>query len=124
MNIVVHRVDKEIVESDMDYIHDKLNNLFPDKFHIDYKTHMIYVGAGRRLAVIFRWGDDPCKFGGVWPEYYLSDSEDIANVLEQGACKIDGKRLYDIDLVIRAIAYKYLCEQLIDYLLGVGGDVR
>lgn len=107
LSICIHNTTiKDSVETRNELLN-KLESCFPGKVFSYYNGSLMVVD--RRIHIDFRCGDDFSKLCCIHPDYYYSDSDKacILSMFEQGADKVNGRSLSDIDQVI-VICIKFI----------------
>lgn len=94
------KIPGQILEDLIDHGIDKLGR-------IHFSGVMINLGLD--ITIDFRCGDNPDKFAGVRPDFWYSDNDVIAEMLELGADKCGGQRLKDISRVVPIITEYLVC---------------
>lgn len=106
LHFIIHKEKVDDIKECSAYIIDELINAFPG-IRIGRFYNNTYITVGCSIFIDFRCGTDPCKLAGIRPDFYYSDNDNVAEMIEQGACKVGGKRFTNIDSVI-AIIIQYL----------------
>lgn len=100
--IVVHKKEYKDARKVSDYLYKTLKELYPSKLYRYHDDQVITLGNG--IQIDLRFGTNPYRLAGLWPNYYyVEDDGDIADMLEMGACKCNGKRLKNLDQVIHIV---------------------
>ena len=100
--IVVHKDTYKDVMEASNYIYECLETLYPGKVHAYHDGSFIDIDY--RIQIDFRYGTDPCKFGGLRFNYYYTDNNGIVvDMLEQSAAKRNGKRLKNLDQIVQIV---------------------
>lgn len=63
---------------------------------IDRNRLYINIGDNR----ISFWLGDPCRMGGLRPKYYNSNSRLASDFLQQGASKVNGYEIPDLETIV------------------------
>lgn len=116
--IVIHKTKCEEAKADSTYLCEILHILYPGKVHSRYDGSLITVDGNIRIDI--RCGTDPDKLAGIPSNYWYSDSDGVvADMLEQGACKCNGKRLNNIEQVVQIVRfYMTMFSEIDEYLAG------
>lgn len=114
--IVVHERTVEDAMNASKFIFERLDAIFPGKPRSCYDGRFITMGNG--IDIDFRCGTNTDKLGGIRPNYYYTDDSDyVADMLEMGACKVNGKKLGKLCYVIHIVSlYMLLNMQIDDWL--------
>ena len=101
---VVHKTYREDVQRASEYLCKTVHELCPDvSIRSYYNGQLIRINGGR-IQIDVRCGTESHKFAGIWPDYYYTDDDgEIANMLEMGACRVNGRRLEDPEQVVQVI---------------------
>lgn len=101
--ILIHKPTIEECKDVSEYLYETLNKLYPDKVHSYYDGTCMDIW-GRRIHIETRHGEAG-RLAGVWPNYYYTeDNECVADLLEQGACKVNGRRLNFVSDVLSVVS--------------------
>ena len=119
--IVVHKTRYEELKAARNYLCEKLDELYPGKVHSYYDGRFISLKNG--ISIDLRCGAEPYKLAGLRADYYYTDDwGDVADMLEQSACKCDGKRLKNLGQVVHIIASYMTMKTDIDKML-IGEEI-
>lgn len=80
------------------------------------------IDVGPSVTIIFRSGEKPSKIAGLRPDYYYSDDVMVASWIAQGAAKIGGKEIYEIDQVLFIVSSYIGFKNCVGGFLGVGKE--
>lgn len=112
---IVHTTTKEDMVKAFEQVHDDLSWLFPGEVNRHYDNTLITMKNG--INISFRCGTNPDKLAGLWPNYYYTDNDEVADMLVQGACKVNGKRLDRLDYIAQIVLfYMDMFEDIDDWL--------
>lgn len=101
---VIHRTYREDAQRASDYLCEKVHELCPDVGIYRYYNGQIIDICGGRIRIDIRCGTESHKFAGICPDYYYTDDDgEVANRLEMGACRVNGRRLEDLEQVVQVI---------------------
>lgn len=117
--IVIHTTKCEGAKAASKYLCETLNTLYPTRAYLHYNGRVVVVDD--RIYIDLRCGTDPDKLAGIRPNYWYSDDYGgvIPDMLEQGACKCNGKRLDNIEQVVQiVIFYMTMFSEIDEYLAG------
>lgn len=102
--IVIHKDTYKDVMEASNYLYECLDILYPGKVHAYHDGSFIDIDD--RIHIDFRYGTDPCKFGGLLVNYYYTDNDGlIVDALEQCATKHNGKRLKNLDQIVQIVKF-------------------
>lgn len=102
--IIIHKPTKEEIKDISTYLYETLSKLYPTYVHSHYDGSLISIWNGR-IGIDMRCGTEPSRLAGICPSYYYTEgSEYVADMLEQGACKVNGRRLKEVRDIFPVIA--------------------
>lgn len=81
-----------------------------------------FIDVGPNITLVFRSGENPAKVAGLRADYYYSDSVVVADWIAQGASKIGGKEIYEIEQVISIVLAYIGFKNCIDGFLDLGKE--
>lgn len=101
---VVHKTYREDAQRASDYLCETLHKLYPDVGIYRYYNGQLIKIYGGFIRIDVRCGTDSTKFAGICHDYYYTDDDgEVANMLEMGACRCNGRRLEDLEQVVQII---------------------
>lgn len=114
--IFIHMTKAEDVVSTILYLHKTLKYLYPEETRADRDGWTIDVGQD--VMITFRSGEDPAKVAGLRPDYYYSDDGMVRDWIVQGAAKVGGRQIRDINQVLTIVSLYIGFKKFVGDLLG------
>ena len=81
-----------------------------------------FIDVGPNITLVFRSGENPAKVAGLRPDYYYSDNPMVLGWIAQGAAKVGGKEIYEIEQVISIVLAYIGFKNCVDGFLDLGKD--
>lgn len=101
--ILIHRTKAEDVTETSRRLFEKLEEQYCEQLssvrHIGW-----FIDIGSDITIMFRSGENPAKMAGLRPDYYYSDDPMVLGWIEQGAAKVGGREIRDVDQVLSIIS--------------------
>ena len=118
--ILIHRTKAENTRNTSIRLFEKLQEQCRGQIYV--RSHGQFIDVGPSITLVFRSGEDPAKVAGLRPDYYYSDSVVVADWIAQGASKIGGKEIYEIDQVLFIVLSYIGFKNCVNGFLGVGKE--
>lgn len=116
--ILIHRTKAEDTRNTSIRLFEKLKEQCRGQIYV--RSDGQFIDVGPSITLVFRSGEDPAKVAGLRPDYYYSDSVVVADWIAQGASKIGGKEIYEIDQVLFIVSSYIGFKNCVNGFLGVG----
>ena len=81
-----------------------------------------FIDVGPSVTIVFRSGENPAKVSGLRPDYYYSDDVMVESWIAQGAMKVGGKEIYEIEQVISIVLAYIGFKNCVDGFLDLGKE--
>ena len=81
-----------------------------------------FIDVGPSVTLVFRSGENPANVAGLRPDYYYSDDVMVASWIAQGAVKVGGKEIYEIEQVISIVLAYIGFKNCVDGFLDLGKE--
>ena len=105
--ILIHKPTKEEIIEVSDWLYKNLKRRYTSRVDTYHDGSVISIW-GRRIYIELRCGETVDNLSGIWPTYYYTEGDDrVADLLEQGACKVNGRRIKDIVDVL-FVVYEFM----------------
>lgn len=92
------------------------------QWHTYVRSDGQFIDVGPSITIVFLSGEDPAKVSGLRPDYYYSDDVMVADCIAQGAAKIGGKEIREVDQVLTIISVYIMADKWVDEFFGVGKE--
>lgn len=115
--ILIHRTKAEDARDTRIRLFEQLIEQCQGKTYIRSVGQFIDVGPS--VTIVFRSGEDPAKVAGLRPDYYYSDDSMVLGWIEQGAAKVGGREIHDIDQVLSIISSYMGFKKSVDEIFSV-----
>ena len=116
--ILIHRTKAEDVTETSRRLFEKLEEQYCEQLssvrHIGW-----FIDIGSDITIMFRSGENPAKVAGLRPDYYYSDDVMVREWIAQGAAKVGGKEIRDVDQVLSIISSYMGFKKSVDEGLSV-----
>lgn len=116
--ILIHRTKAEDVTETSRRLFEKLEEQYCEQLssvrHIGW-----FIDIGSDITIMFRSGENPAKVAGLRPDYYYSDDVMVREWIAQGAAKVGGREIHDIDQVLSIISSYMGFKKSVDEIFSV-----
>lgn len=115
--ILIHRTKAEDVTETSRRLFEKLEEQYCEQLSVSHAGWIIDIGSD--ITLMFRSGENPAKVAGLRPDYYYSDDVMVREWIAQGAAKVGGREIHDIDQVLSIISSYMGFKKSVDKILSV-----
>ena len=118
--ILIHRTKAEDAKDTSIHLFEQLIQQCQGRTYVRSVGQFIDVGPS--VTIIFRSGENPANVAGLRPDYYYSDDVMVASWIAQGAVKVGGKEIYEIEQVISIVLAYIGFKNCVDGFLDLGKE--
>lgn len=115
--ILIHRTKAEDVTETSRRLFEKLEEQYCEQLSVSHVGWIIDIGSD--ITLMFRSGENPAKVAGLRPDYYYSDDPMVLGWIKQGAAKVCGKEIRDVDQVLSIVSSYMGFKKSVDKILSV-----
>lgn len=116
--ILIHRTKAEDVTETSHRLFEKLEEQYCEQLSIVRHIGR-FIDIGSDITIMFRSGENPAKVAGLRPDYYYSDDPMVLGWIGQGAAKVGGREIHDIDQVLSIISSYMGFKKSVDEIFSV-----
>ena len=118
--IIIHRTKAEDARDTSIRLFEQLIQQCQGKTYVRSVGQFIDVGPS--VTIVFRSGENPAKVAGLRPDYYYSDDPIVLDWIAQGAAKVSGKEIYEIEQAISIVLAYIGFKNCVDGFLDLGKE--
>ena len=118
--ILIHKTKAEDARNTSIRLFEQLKDQYQWQTYV--RSDGQFIDVGPNITIIFRSGEDLAKVSGLRPDYYYSDDPMVLGWIAQGAAKVGGKEIYEIEQVISIVLAYIGFKNCVDGFLDLGKE--